>query len=53
MFSDKTEHDVTMSKVIIQYLDYIEELYQLSEDNVDRIYIDKQQLRKIRRKYKI
>ena len=53
MFSDKTEHDVTMSKVITQYLDYIEELYQLSEDNVDRIYIDKQQTRKIRRKYKI
>jgi len=53
MFSDKTEHNITMSKVITRYLDYIEELYQLLEDNVDRINIDKQQLKKIRRKYKI
>ena len=53
MFSDKTEHNVTMSKVITRYLDYIEELYQLLENNVDRINIDKQQLKKIRRKYKI
>jgi NTE family protein len=52
MFSDKTEHNVTMSKVITRYLDYIEELYQLLENNVDRINIDKQQLKKIRRKYK-
>jgi NTE family protein len=53
MFSDKTEHNVTMSKVITRYLDYIEELYNLLEDNLDRINIDKQQLKKIRRKYKI
>jgi NTE family protein len=53
VFSDKTEHNVTMSKVITRYLDYIEELYQLLEDNVDRINIGKQQLKKIRRKYKI
>jgi NTE family protein len=53
MFSDKTEHNVTMSKVITRYLDYIEELYKLLEDNLDRINIDKQQLKKIRRKYKI
>ena len=53
MFSDKTEHNVTMSKVITRYLDYIEELYQLLENNVDRINIDKQQLKKIRRKYKL
>jgi NTE family protein len=52
MFSDKTEHNITMSKVITRYLDYIEELYQILEDNVDRINIDKQQLKKIRRKYK-
>ena len=53
MFSDKTEHNITMSKVITRYLDYIEELYQLLEDNLDQINIDKQQLKKIRRKYKI
>jgi NTE family protein len=53
MFSDKTEHNVTMSKVITRYLDYIEELYNVLEDNLDRINTDKQQLKKIRRKYKI
>jgi NTE family protein len=52
MLSDKTEHNITMSKVITRYLDYIEELYQILEDNVDRINIDKQQLKKIRHKYK-
>src|SRR5919106_6464205 len=28
IFSDKTEHNVTMSKVISRYLEYIRELYQ-------------------------
>jgi NTE family protein len=31
IFSDKTEHNVTMSQVITRYLEYIEELYQLLE----------------------
>jgi NTE family protein len=53
MFSDKTEHNVTMSKVITRYLDYIEELYQILEDNIDRISIDNQQLKKVRRKFKL
>jgi NTE family protein len=52
MFSDKTEHSVTMSKVITRYLQYIEELYQLLEDNIDRINVSPQQLKKIRQKYK-
>jgi NTE family protein len=52
MFSDKTEYNVTMSKVITRYLAYIEELYQLLEDNVDRINMSTQQLKKIRQKYK-
>ncbi|HEY9386913.1 MAG TPA: patatin-like phospholipase family protein [Nitrososphaeraceae archaeon] len=52
MFSDKTEHNVTMSKVITRYLEYIEELYQLLENNIDRINVSAQQLKKIRRKYK-
>src|SRR5919112_1584617 len=52
MFSDKTEHSVTMSQVITRYLEYIEELYQLLEKNIDRIDINKQHLKKIRRKYK-
>ena len=53
MFSDKTEHNVQMSKVVSRYLDYIEELYQTLENNIDKLQIDEKQLKKIRRKYKI
>ena len=52
MFSDKTEHNVTMSKVITRYLDYIEELYQLMENHIDLMKVDQKQLKRIRRKYK-
>ena len=53
MFSDKTEHNVQMSKVISRYLDYIEELYQIVENNIDKLQIDEKQLKRIRQKYKI
>lgn len=53
MFSDKTEHNVTMSKVISSYLNYIQELYQLLENNIDNIQIDEKQLKRIRQKYKL
>ncbi|WP_458747343.1 patatin-like phospholipase family protein [Candidatus Nitrosocosmicus sp. T] len=53
MFSDKTEHNVQMSKVISRYLDYIKELYQIVENNVDKLQIDEKQLKRIRQKYKI
>jgi NTE family protein len=52
IFSDKTENNVTMSKVITRYLEYIEELYQLVDNNIDRIKVSSQQLKKIRSKYK-
>ena len=52
MFSDKTEYNVTMSKVITRYLSYIEELYKIIENNVDKIDIDEKKLRGIRRKYR-
>ncbi|MGH9953777.1 MAG: hypothetical protein ACRD5J_19345, partial [Nitrososphaeraceae archaeon] len=52
MFSDKTEHSVTMSKVITMYLKYIDELYHLIEDHIDLSKVDQEQLKKIRRKYK-
>src|SRR5919107_6264390 len=35
IFCDKTEHNVTMSKVISRYLEYIEELYQIIEKQTD------------------
>ena len=53
IFSDKSEHNVTMSKVITRYLRYIEELYQIIEKHVDHSEIDKRQLERIRRKYRI
>jgi NTE family protein len=52
IFSDKTEHNVTMSKVITMYLKYIDELYQMIEDHIDLSKIDPEQLKKIRHKYK-
>jgi NTE family protein len=52
MFSDKTEHNVAMSKVITRHLNYIEELYVLIENNIDKIQVDEKQLERIRRKYK-
>jgi NTE family protein len=52
IFSDKTENSITMSKVITRYLEYIEDLYQIIENNVDKLQIDEKQLKKIRRKYK-
>jgi NTE family protein len=52
MFSDKTEHNVTMSRVISNYLRYIEELYRLIENHVDATKVDQEQLEIIRTKYK-
>jgi NTE family protein len=52
MFSDKTEHNVTMSKVITRYLEYIEELYQVVEKYTDHTELGEEQLKRIRHKYK-
>jgi NTE family protein len=57
MFSDKTAHNVKMSKVITQYLRFIDELYQLLEryaanNNNNLSETDQMELDKIRRKYK-
>ena len=51
MFSDKTAHNVKMSKVITQHLEFIEELYKIIENNVDQSKIDKQKLDDIHKKY--
>ena len=52
MFSDKTLHNVKMSKVITQYLSYIEELYNIFQEHVDPDKLDKELVNKIQRKYK-
>lgn len=52
MFSDKSRHNVKMSKVVSMYLNYMEELYQIVENNLDKIQLDEKQLKRIRRKYR-
>jgi NTE family protein len=52
IFSDKTLHNVRMSKVITQYLRFIDELYQIIQNNVDQSKLDEETRAKIRRKYK-
>ncbi len=42
IFSDKTEHNVVMSKVITRYLQYIEELYQIVEKHADHANLGKE-----------
>ncbi len=41
-----------MSKVISRYLDYIGEIYQIIDSNVNKLQIDEKKLRKIHQKYK-
>ena len=51
MFSDKTAHNIKMSKVITRHLEFIEELYKIVENNVDPSKIDRQKLDNIHQKY--
>src|SRR5215469_4437179 len=51
MFSDKSQNQIKMAKVITRYLKYIEELYQIIDKNIDSAKIDKKRLEKIRRTY--
>ncbi|MGA9152861.1 MAG: DUF3734 domain-containing protein, partial [Candidatus Nitrosopolaris sp.] len=44
MFSDKTQRQIRMSKVITRYLKYIEELHQIIDKNIDPAKIDKKQV---------
>ncbi len=52
MFSDKTELNITMSKVISMYLGYIDEMYHFIEEFVDMNKADKKRIEQIRLKYK-
>jgi NTE family protein len=51
MFSDKTAHNLKMSKVITRYLQFIEELYETIQDNVEPGKIDPRKLDKMKRKH--
>ena len=51
MFSDKTAHNIKMSKTITRYLQLIEELHNIIEDNIEAIEVDKQKLDKVNREY--
>jgi NTE family protein len=50
-FSDKSQHNIKMSKAITRYLKYIEVLYQIIDKNIDPSKIDKKQLENIRHTY--
>ncbi len=53
MFSDKTMHNVQMSKAFTYYLKFIDEIYHMLENNFDsEKREDKEKMRKIRAKYK-
>jgi NTE family protein len=51
VFSDKTMHNIQMSKVITRYLQFIDELYHIIDKNIDKEKIDKEKLREINLKY--
>lgn len=51
MFSDKTAHNIKMSKAITHYLEFIEELYEIVETHVDADKVDKQKMDRVHRKY--
>jgi NTE family protein len=40
IFSDKTAHSIKMSNTITNYLDFIEELYQIINTNRDKLELD-------------
>jgi NTE family protein len=53
MFSDKTMHNVQMSKAFTYYLKFIDEIYHMLENNFDsEKKQDKDKMKKIRAKYK-
>ncbi|MGI0012466.1 MAG: patatin-like phospholipase family protein [Nitrososphaera sp.] len=52
VFSDKTMHNVQMSKVITYYLRFIEDLYRIVDKHADLSKVDKSELASIRKKYK-
>jgi NTE family protein len=52
IFSDKTLHNVKMSKVISRYLRFIDELYDVVDRCSDKTKMDDQTLHKIQAKYK-
>lgn len=51
MFSDKTAHNIKMSKTITRYLQFIEDLYEIVESGVDAGKVDKQKMDRVHRKY--
>ncbi|MDQ4073779.1 MAG: patatin-like phospholipase family protein [Thermoproteota archaeon] len=51
MFSDKTAHNVKMSKVITHYLQFIDELYYIFENHADHSVLDKKKVQTIKNKY--
>jgi NTE family protein len=51
IFSDKTSHNIKLSKAITRHLEFIEELYTIVETNVEPGKIDRQKMDNIHKKY--
>jgi NTE family protein len=52
MFSDKTLHNVKMSRLITKYLQFIDQLYRIVESHVDPTELDEETMRSIQTKYR-
>lgn len=51
VFSDKTAHNIKMSKVITMYLEFIDELYDVLDKNIDKEKLDQEKWKEINHKY--
>lgn len=51
VFSDKTLHNIKMSKVITRYLKFIDELYDIIDKNVDKEKLDTEKWKQINSMY--
>ena len=53
IFSDKNMDNIKMSRLITRHIQLIEHLYDIIENNIDKIEIDSKQLDKIKQEYNI
>ncbi len=52
IFSDKTTHNIKMSKIITRYLRFIDQLYKIIEKNKENYKLDEKEFQQITAKYR-
>jgi len=52
IFSDKTTHNIKMSKIITRYLRFIDQLYKIIEKNKEKYKLDEEEFQQITSKYR-